>query len=93
MAAEADSGAAPPPGSDAVGLDLGLPDRVLLVTGPTAAGKTEIAIALAEELDHHPNIAFTWGKVEIRIWTHAIDGLSEGDFVLAAKIDRGETVN
>lgn len=51
MAAEADSGAAPPPGSDAVGLDLGLPDRVLLVTGPTAAGKTEIAIALAEELD------------------------------------------
>ena len=49
--------------------------------------------ALAEELDHHPNIAFTWGKVEIRIWTHAIDGLSEVDFVLAAKIDRCETEN
>ena len=44
--------------------------------------------ALAEELGHHPNIAFTWGKVEISIWTHAIDGLSEADFVLAARIDR-----
>jgi len=37
---------------------------------------------------HHPNISFTWGLVEVEIWTHAIDGLAETDFVLAAKIDR-----
>ena len=42
---------------------------------------------VAEAENHHPNICFTWGKVEIRIWTHKIDGLTESDFVLAAKID------
>ncbi|RZT95396.1 pterin-4-alpha-carbinolamine dehydratase [Ancylomarina subtilis] len=43
---------------------------------------------LAEEENHHPNINFTWGKVEVSIWTHKIDGLHENDFILAAKIDR-----
>ena len=43
---------------------------------------------LAEEQGHHPNICFTWGKVEISIWTHKIDGVVESDFILAAKIDR-----
>jgi 4a-hydroxytetrahydrobiopterin dehydratase len=43
---------------------------------------------LAEEQGHHPDILLTWGKVELTIWTHSIDGLSESDFVLAAKIDR-----
>lgn len=43
---------------------------------------------LAEEQGHHPNISFTWGRVEIEIFTHAIDGLSESDLILAAKIDR-----
>jgi 4a-hydroxytetrahydrobiopterin dehydratase len=43
---------------------------------------------LAEEQRHHPNIYLAWGKVEITIWTHKIDGLTESDFILAAKIDR-----
>jgi len=44
--------------------------------------------ALAEEQGHHPDIALAWGKVGISTWTHKIDGLTESDFVLAAKIDR-----
>jgi 4a-hydroxytetrahydrobiopterin dehydratase len=43
--------------------------------------------ALAEEQGHHPDICFGWGKVEVTIWTHKIDGLTESDFILAAKID------
>ena len=44
--------------------------------------------AIAEEQGHHPDIYLTWGKAEIAIWTHKIDGLTESDFILAAKIDR-----
>jgi 4a-hydroxytetrahydrobiopterin dehydratase len=44
--------------------------------------------ALAEEQGHHPDIFLAWGKVEITIWTHKIDGLTESDFILGAKIDR-----
>ena len=43
---------------------------------------------IAEEEGHHPNICFTWGIVEVKIWTHKIDGLHENDFILAAKIDK-----
>jgi 4a-hydroxytetrahydrobiopterin dehydratase len=43
---------------------------------------------VAEEEGHHPNISFTWGRVEVEIWTHKIDGLAEADFILAAKIDQ-----
>ncbi len=43
---------------------------------------------LAEAQAHHPDICFGWGKAEITIWTHKIDGLTESDFILAAKIDR-----
>ena len=43
---------------------------------------------LAEQQGHHPDICFGWGKVDVTIWTHKIDGLSESDFVLAAKIDK-----
>ena len=43
---------------------------------------------LAEEQGHHPDLCFGWGRVEITIWTHKIDGLTESDFILAAKIDR-----
>ena len=43
---------------------------------------------LAEEQGHHPDICFGWGKAEITIWTHKIDGLTESDFILAAKIDK-----
>lgn len=42
---------------------------------------------LAEQQGHHPDIFLTWGKVEIKIWTHKISGLTESDFILAAKID------
>ena len=42
---------------------------------------------VAEAQQHHPNICFGWGRVEITLWTHAIDGLTESDFILAAKID------
>jgi len=44
--------------------------------------------ALAEEQGHHPDISFGWGRAEITIWTHKIDGLTESDFILAAKIDK-----
>jgi len=43
--------------------------------------------ALSESEGHHPNISLTWGEVMITIWTHKIDGLTESDFILAAKID------
>lgn len=42
---------------------------------------------VAEAQQHHPDICFGWGRAEITIWTHKIDGLSENDFILAAKID------
>ncbi len=44
--------------------------------------------AIAEEQGHHPDIYLAWGKVRVTLWTHAIDGLTRSDFVLAAKIDR-----
>ena len=43
---------------------------------------------LAEAQGHHPDIYLTWGKVKLTIWTHKIDGLTESDFVLAAKADK-----
>ena len=42
---------------------------------------------LAEEQGHHPDITFGWGYCSIKIFTHAIKGLAESDFILAAKID------
>jgi 4a-hydroxytetrahydrobiopterin dehydratase len=46
--------------------------------------------AIAEEQGHHPDILLTWGKAEVTTWTHKIDGLTESDFILAAKIDQLE---
>ena len=43
--------------------------------------------AIAEEQDHHPDITFGWGKAEIVFWTHKAGGLTENDFIVAAKID------
>ena len=43
---------------------------------------------IAELVSHHPDINFGWGYAKIKIFTHAIKGLSEGDFILAAKIDQ-----
>jgi len=44
--------------------------------------------ALAEEQGHHPDIFLTWGQAAVTLWTHKIDGLTESDFIMAAKIDR-----
>ncbi len=44
--------------------------------------------AIAEDQGHHPDIYLAWGKVRIDVWTHKINGLTESDFILAAKIDR-----
>ena len=44
--------------------------------------------AIAEQEGHHPDIHFGWGYTKIEIYTHAINGLAESDFILAAKIDQ-----
>jgi len=43
---------------------------------------------LAEAQGHHPDICLAWGKVKLTLWTHKINGLTESDFVLAAKADK-----
>ena len=43
---------------------------------------------IAEKEGHHPDLCLSWGRVEVKIWTHSIDGLSKNDFILAAKIDQ-----
>ena len=52
-----------------------------------ALGFTNAIGAVAEAEGHHPDICLGWGRVSVTIWTHAIDGLSVNDFILAAKID------
>ena len=42
---------------------------------------------LAEEQGHHPDVSFGWGYAEVTVWTHKINGLTESDFVFAAKVD------
>ena len=58
------------------------PDFVTALTFTNKVG------ALAEEQGHHPDILLTWGRVDITVWTHKINGLTESDFILAAKIDK-----
>ena len=43
---------------------------------------------IAEQESHHPDISFGWGYCKIKIFTHAIKGLAESDFIIAAKIDQ-----
>ena len=43
---------------------------------------------LAERQQHHPDLHLAWGRVKVMIWTHKIDGLTESDFIFAAKTDR-----
>jgi 4a-hydroxytetrahydrobiopterin dehydratase len=43
--------------------------------------------AIAEEQGHHPDLYLAWGRVVVKIWTHKINGLTESDFILAAKCD------
>lgn len=47
--------------------------------------------AIAESEGHHPDLLLTWGRVEVKTYTHKIDGLTESDFILAAKIDQAFT--
>ena len=42
---------------------------------------------LAERYKHHPDIGLSWGRVKITLWTHKIGGLTENDFIMAAKLD------
>ncbi len=43
--------------------------------------------AIAEQENHHPDLHLAWGKVRVEIWTHKIKGLTESDFIFAAKCD------
>ena len=43
---------------------------------------------IAETEGHHPDMLLSWGKVEVKTWTHKINGLTESDFILASKIDQ-----
>jgi len=45
-------------------------------------------VPVAEAEGHHPDLLVTWGRVRVQLWTHAAGGLTENDFVLAARIDR-----
>jgi len=42
---------------------------------------------IAESEGHHPDLLVAWGRCQVTIWTHKVDGLTESDFILAAKID------
>ncbi len=64
--------------------DYELPDFVTALAFTNAVG------ALAEEADHHPDILLRWGRVAITLFTHKIDGLTESDFILAARIEQLE---
>ena len=61
--------------------EFGFPDFIQALAAVNRVG------ALAEEQGHHPNIYLAWGHVRVEIWTHKINGLTESDFILAAKVD------
>lgn len=60
---------------------FGFPDFVSALDFVNRVGE------LAEAEGHHPDLHLSWGRVDVAIWTHAVDGLTENDFVLAAKIE------
>jgi len=53
-----------------------------------ALGFTNRVGEMAERQNHHPDIHLAWGRVRVVIWTHKIDGLTESDFIFAAKTDQ-----
>ena len=63
-----------------------LEKTILLKNFAEALTFTKQVGSIAEKEGHHPDIELGWGRVKIIIWTHKIDGLSESDFILAAKI-------
>ena len=52
-----------------------------------ALGFTNAVGEIAEEQNHHPDILTPWGQTKVTIWTHKIDGLTESDFIFAAKVE------
>jgi 4a-hydroxytetrahydrobiopterin dehydratase len=52
-----------------------------------AVAFTNTVADIAEQQMHHPDILLAWGKVEVTIWTHKIDGLTKSDFFFAAKVE------
>ena len=70
------------PGNHHITKSYKLPDFALALAFVNRIG------ALAEEQGHHPDVYLAWGKVRVDLWTHKIDGLTESDFILAAKFDR-----
>ena len=54
----------------------------------TALEFTNKVGAIAEEQGHHPDILLSWGKVEVTLYTHKINGLTENDFIIAARINK-----
>lgn len=68
--------------------DLGHLERSFIFEDFLQAMSLANSIAeLAEQEGHHPDLQISWGKCVVEIWTHKINGLSESDFILAAKID------
>ena len=63
-----------------------LEKTILLINFAEALTFTNQVGSIAEKEGHHPDIELGWGRVKIIIWTHKIGGLSESDFILAAKI-------
>ena len=57
----------------------------------TALDFTNKVGTIAEREGHHPDIHLSWGSVKLTIWTHKIDGLTESDFILAAKADAAQS--
>lgn len=61
------------------------------ITTPDYATGIALVVAigrLAEELQHHPELHLRWGAIDVQLWTHDVQGLSELDFVLAARIEQ-----
>jgi len=54
----------------------------------SALGQVNRIAEIAEAENHHPDLELAWGRVHVTIWTHAVGGLTENDFILAAKIDQ-----
>ena len=68
-------------------------DRLLRKSIKTKNFVQSLALAnrigeIAEEQGHHPDLLVRWGELQIEVWTHAVNGLTQADFVLAARIDR-----
>lgn len=57
----------------------------------TALAFTNTIGQVAEEQGHHPDLELGWGRVKVTLWTHKIGGLSEADFILAARIDKADS--